>query len=88
MTPSFSRWEKGEPAHRTPDLIRGEVLRAGDEGSVVPKDTPDPHPAREGRMLAHPCAQPSPIGRGKKQNGPGVSSGAALYSDRKDELTR
>ncbi len=25
---------------------------------------PDPHPAREGRMLAHPCAQPSPNGRG------------------------
>ena len=25
----FSQWEKGEPAHRTPDLFRGKVLPRG-----------------------------------------------------------
>ena len=54
---SFSRWEKGEPANRSDSGGSG----AGDEGRM---ERPDPHPAREERMRAHPCAQPSPIGRG------------------------
>ncbi|MFT4954345.1 MAG: hypothetical protein ACI8U3_000716 [Brevundimonas sp.] len=54
---TFSRWEKGEPAHRSDSGGSG----AGDEGRMA---RPDPHPAREERMHAHPCAQPSPTGRG------------------------
>ena len=57
---AFPRWEKGEPAHRSDSGGSG----AGDEGSVARPDGPDPHPAREERMRAHPCAQPSPTGRG------------------------
>ncbi len=75
--PRFLRTRARHALNPSPDGRRGnprtgataEVLRAGDGGSVTQEESPDPHPAHEEQMLAHLCAQPSPIGRGESWAG-------------------